>query len=111
MGGADIHKASEECHAALMAKLTLVLLPIMAMAGGCASAVGPSQSDLARVLQAPPSDIRGLRCYDIPEEPTEFGCRYDIRDATRGWVQQEVMLAIDGSAWVVIDGPGTPYRE
>lgn len=94
-----------------MAKLTLILLPIVAMAAGCASTVGPSLSDLAIALQAAPSDIRGMRCYDIPEEPTEFGCRYDIRDATRGWVQQEAMLAIDGSAWVVIDGPGTPYGE
>lgn len=108
---ADVHNASEECNAELMAKLAVILLPIMTIAAGCASAVGPSQSDLATVLQASPSDIRGVRCYDIPEEPTEFGCRYDMRDATLGWVQQEVMLAIDGSAWVVIDGPGTPYRK
>ncbi|RYF30231.1 MAG: hypothetical protein EOO23_05595 [Comamonadaceae bacterium] len=94
-----------------MTKLTPILLPVMAMVAGCASAVGPSQSDLATVLQAPPSDIRGMRCYDIPEEPTEFGCRYDIRNAARGWVQQEVMLAVDGSAWVVIDGPGAPNRK
>lgn len=94
-----------------MTKRAVILLPIMAMAAGCTSAVGPSQGDLATVLQAPPSDIRGLRCYDIPEEPTEFGCRFDRRDATGPWLPQEVMLAIDGSAWVVIDGPGPPYRE
>ena len=83
----------------------------MAMAAGCASTVGPSLSDLATVLEAPPSDIRNMRCYEVPEEPTEFGCRFERRDAPGAWLSQEVMLAIDGSAWVVIDGPGFPYRE
>jgi hypothetical protein len=107
----DIHTASEECHAELMSRRAVILLPIMAMAAGCASAVGPSQNDLATLLQASLSDIRGMRCYDIEEEPTEFGCRFDRRGATGAWVQQEIMLAIDGSDWVVIDGPGPPYRD
>lgn len=94
-----------------MLKPAFILAPVMLLASGCASTAGPGKSDLAAVLQTPRSDIRGLRCREIPEEPTEFGCRYKKREALGAWVQQEVMLAIDGSAWVIIDGPGLPYRD
>lgn len=108
---ANVHSASEACHRDPMLKPAFILAPLMLLASGCASAAAPGRSDLAAVIQTPISDIRALRCREIPEERTEFGCRYQRRDAPGVWVQQEVMLAIDGSAWVIIDGPGLPYRD
>lgn len=93
-----------------MAKPVHVLLAVLLVVGGCSSSVGPNRGDLAGILQTSLSNIRALRCYDIPEEPTEFGCSYRKRDAAGVWAQQEAMIAIDGSAWVIIDGPGAPYR-
>jgi hypothetical protein len=80
------------------------------LVGGCSPSLGPNRVELASALQTSPSNIRALRCHDIPEEPTEFGCSYRERDASGAWTPQEVMVAIDGSAWVIIDGPGGPLR-
>jgi hypothetical protein len=89
-----------------MTKLLQILLPTLLIVGGCASSIGPSRADLASVLAIPSSNIDRLSCHDIPEEPTEFGCRYRQRDSAGQWVRQDVMVAMDGATWVIIDGPG-----
>ncbi|MCC4294704.1 hypothetical protein [Brevundimonas aurantiaca] len=89
-----------------MTKLLKILSPSLLLIGGCASPIGPSRADLAGVLAISSSEIDRLRCHDIPEEPTEFGCRYRQRDAAGQWVRQDVMVAMDGATWVIIDGPG-----
>jgi hypothetical protein len=89
-----------------MAKLLQILLPTLLIVGGCASSIGPSRADLAGVLAISSSNIDRQRCHNIPEEPTEFGCRYRKRDSAGQWVRQDVMVAIDGATWVIIDGPG-----
>jgi hypothetical protein len=86
-----------------------ILLPVLLIVAACSSSVGPSRGELADALQTSPSNIRALHCHDISEEPTEFGCSYRERDASGVWVPQDVMVAINGSAWIVIDGPGGSY--
>lgn len=93
-----------------MARSIRLLLPVLLTFGGCSPSGGPNRGELAGALQTSPSHIRGLRCHDIPEEPTEFGCRYLGRDAAGVWAQQDVMIATDGSAWVIIDGPHVPSQ-
>lgn len=91
-----------------MIKPAHLLLPVVLIVGGCSSSVGPTGADLAGALQTSSPNIGALHCYSIPEEPTEFGCSYRKRDAAGEWVRQDVMIAIDGSTWVIIDGPGAP---
>lgn len=93
-----------------MARLFLVLTPVLALATACSTTVGPPLDELADALELAPSLMSSLRCNDILEEPTEFRCRYRLRDAAGGRIAQEVMVAIDGSTWVIIDGPSAPYR-
>lgn len=88
-----------------MAKLCAIFLMTMAV-GGCLSVGTPGRRDLADALQVPSSNLRRSHCSDISEEPTEFACRYERRDADGTWRRWQVMLAIDGTAWVIIDGPG-----
>jgi hypothetical protein len=93
-----------------MVRVFHVCLTLVLFAGACASPVGPDRQDLASLLQTSSRDINALRCYEIPEEQTEFRCLYERRDVAGGWTSQEVMIALDGSNWVVIDGPGAPHR-
>lgn len=93
-----------------MTRAVQLLLPVLMLVGGCSPSVGPNRVELASALQMSPSNIRALQCHDIPEETTEFGCHYLGRDAADVWARQDVMIATDGSAWVVIDGPGVPSQ-
>lgn len=82
---------------------------LLLMVGSCASNVGPTREVLASTLGLPAERISAPRCYDIPEEPTEFGCSYRERTSAGSWERRRVMVAIDGPTWVVIDPP-TPAR-
>jgi len=83
---------------------------ILLIVGGCSSVDGPNRMDLAEALRTSPSEISALRCHGFPEEPTEYACRYRSRNGAGLWLHQEVVLAIDGSSWIVIDGPGAPHK-
>jgi hypothetical protein len=85
-----------------------MLLLLLLSAVGCASHVGPKQHELASALGLAVETITAPRCYAIPEEPTEFGCSYRQQGTGDNWNRQEVMVAIDGPAWVIIHGPGPP---
>lgn len=91
-----------------MTRLTPFLAGVLLIVGGCVSAYGPSHDDLAAVLRAAPAALAAVRCDGIPEEPTEFRCRYRQQDENGRWKSREVMVAIDGSSWVIIDGLDAP---
>ena len=67
----------------------------------------PGRHELAEALWDRPAHaarLEHVRCTGFEEEPTEFRCRYRlIRD--RRIERCGVYLAIDGSAWVLIDTP------
>lgn len=88
----------------------LVQFPLVAglIFGGCSATLGPAPDELAKLLQIPSASIRALRCQEVPEEPTEFTCRYRRRGAAGEWIDEEIIVAIDGSTWVVIDEPHPP---
>jgi len=87
-----------------MPRLFLLLAPALLLLAGCVT-TGPDRTDLAQALQAQPAALSAVRCNGIPEEPTEYACRYRSRDAGGRWTPEEAVIAADGSAWVVIDGP------
>ncbi|MFZ5668055.1 MAG: hypothetical protein ACOY4K_01040 [Pseudomonadota bacterium] len=101
----DLHSAVDRWQRDLVTRHVQLPLAIGLLLGGCLSGPGPDPSELASLLHIPASDIRALRCQEIPDEPTEFSCRYQRRGATGGWVAEEIIVAIDGSDWVVIDEP------
>lgn len=78
---------------------------------GCAQAIGPNASEVGDAIGVSADQIRDLACSGIPEEPTEFSCRYQLRGEDSEVQAQDVMMAIDGSTWVVIDGPGPVPTE
>ncbi|WP_226636735.1 hypothetical protein [Brevundimonas poindexterae] len=81
--------------------------------GGCATAAshdppGPAPAVLADLLgtdrnEAP--ELRGVQCDFIPEEGSEWVCRYEERAGSGSWVGLSTVVAKSGSGWLLIDRP------
>jgi len=76
-----------------------------------ANAEAPSKEQLAAALAHdfdPPSasGLRAIQCKDFGlEEPTEFDCIYEQKDRRGAWYAWDVIVAIDGNQWILLDGP------
>lgn len=96
-----------------MSPRALIILLLASASPSVARAEGPSAHELAAILvdhDAAPI-VRHVRCDGGSEEPTEFHCRYQQRDAFRRWVTWSIYVAIDGDHWVVIDEPAKEGRS
>ncbi len=89
-----------------------VMLPLIAAVLAAAGPTSgrpftPGRHELAEALwdhHAHAGRLAHVRCAGFEEEPTEFHCRYRvIRDGRTE--RCSTYIAIDGSAWVLIDVP------
>lgn len=90
----------------------LVLTAVLGLAG-CATVApggptGPGAADLARLLavdRAAAPQLRAVRCDVIPEDGSEWVCRYEERSREGFWVGLSTMVARAGAGWELIDRP------
>jgi hypothetical protein len=74
------------------------------------SFMAPSPAELAEALgeftgkPVSASDVRGLSCEGIEEEPTEAVCKWDQMKSGE-WMQFSTYVAVDGRGWHLIDTP------
>ena len=83
------------------------LLPVALLLAACTPAHGPSPEDLAIAIGVDVGALKHVRCERVPEDPTEFVCRYQQRSGA-GWAAMETVAARDGLRWVLTDTPGAP---
>ena len=87
------------------------MLPVLLLLGACrhmSAGVGPNQL-AAAILNAPEvagrfsrSELRSLGCRRFEEEPTEFLCRFQAREATGAWRKRTAIVAADADRWVLL---------
>ena len=53
-----------------------------------------------------PADVTHIACTEIPEEPTEFPCRWRQRGNGQ-WNDRQAILARSGDGWQLIDAPSS----
>jgi hypothetical protein len=89
------------------AALPLIVAVLAAAGPTSGRPLVPGLHELAEALRDRPAHAARLahvRCAGFEEEPTEFHCRYRlIRDGRTE--PCSAYIAIDGSAWVLIDTP------
>ncbi|WP_181160034.1 hypothetical protein [Sandaracinobacter neustonicus] len=78
-----------------------------ALLAACTPASAPSAEDLAIAIGVDVGMLRHVRCERVPNDPTEFVCRYQQR-AGADWTHMEAVAARNGMRWVLIDTPGKP---
>ena len=91
------------------------MLPALLLQGACqhtSADVGPNPDEfVAAILNAPEvagptrlstSELRSLGCRRFDEEPTEFLCRFQSRDATGAWRNRSAIVATDAEQWVLL---------
>tara|TARA_R110000764_G_scaffold28253_3_gene66456 strand:- start:293 stop:619 length:327 start_codon:yes stop_codon:yes gene_type:complete len=92
------------------------LLSVLAvLLAGCATVVadepaGPGPAELAALLsvgRVETPQLRRVRCDFIPEEGSEWACRYEERSGGGFWVGLSTFVAQDRRRWVLIDVPCT----
>lgn len=82
---------------------------------GCATLAAdepadPGPVDLAALLavgRAESPQLRRVHCNVIPEEGSEWTCRYEERSRRGLWVGLSTVVAQDRGGWVLIDVPCT----
>ncbi|QDH35117.1 hypothetical protein E2E27_12770 [Porphyrobacter sp. YT40] len=95
--------------------LAMRMLPALLLLGACqhmSAGVGPNPDEfVAAILNAPEvagptrlstSELRSLGCRRFDEEPTEFLCRFESRDATGAWRKRSAIVATDADRWVLL---------
>jgi hypothetical protein len=55
--------------------------------------------------------IRQAKCKVIPEEGTEYKCRYLLPETDGSWKKYTAYIAQDGGKWVWLDGETRCYSE
>lgn len=86
--------------------MRLVPLAVLLLAA-CAPTHGPSDEALSAALGVERDTLRQIRCERVPEDPTEFVCRYRQKTAA-GWTRLETVVAAEGERWVLLDTPAAP---
>ena len=89
----------------------LAFTAMPALAGG----IGPTEEEFnaAHAANCPDHSARAkaVRCRGIEEEPTEFKCSYKLPEFGGGWKKYVAYVAIDGAAWVWLDGETRCYES
>jgi hypothetical protein len=74
---------------------------------------GPNPHELVDAIRSAPEEVTGpdrssmrevrsLRCRAVDEEPTEFLCRFQVRERAEAWHARFAIVASDGSGWVLL---------
>ena len=85
-----------------------VLLLALVGLSACATPSGPDSAELTGLIKEArlgrSTHLRDVRCALIPEEGTEWSCRYRQLSSEGRWVPAQTVVAVDGDRWVLIDG-------
>jgi hypothetical protein len=90
----------------------LVLTAALGLSG-CATVpagapAAPDAAALAALLavdRAEAPQLRAVRCAFIPDEGSEWACRYEERSRDGFWVGLSTLVARAGAGWELIDRP------
>ena len=80
------------------------------LSAGCTAALaaGPTPTEFSALHSAQCEDhaahTRNVRCRGYDEEPTEFGCRYELPEEDGSWKGYDATVARDGGKWVWLAG-------
>jgi hypothetical protein len=90
-------------------RIAALSLGLLLIAAPALAAVGPTRAELAKAIAEPPTaikapQVRGVRCEGFgQDEPTEFHCRFQMRETSGAWRRYSTYVAVDDTGYHLID--------